>query len=385
MVSIQTILYSEPDHYPPIINGAHVLADAGHQQYILSRIMDNRYRISYPHSVEIARIVSQTRSSLLEYLNFIRKALTWARLDTDIFIGHEMHGFLIVRLLGWRYRKPVIYHCHDFVETQTSLTFGATLVKQFERCFARTADLVIVPDRERAVIVADQLRLKQFPCVVANAPLRTPDKTEGILRAVLSEHGYYFDKIVLRQGTIGPSHCIDVTIRSIPLWEDPKWGFVVMGRGDKDYKESLLQLAKKLNVQDRFVILPEVSYTDVMKYTVDADLGHALYQQINVNHVFSSTASNKVMEYMAVGCPALLSETNSNRAFLCKYPMGVMARVDDPQAIAAAINKIFTEPSTARRMGDIGRRAFNKYFRYDRQYQPVLDYLSSLPRNRKRA
>jgi glycosyltransferase involved in cell wall biosynthesis len=375
-VNVQSIFYSNPDFYPPIINSARLLSESGINHHHLCREYLERMDINYPPDMSITRAASKTKNSLLEYLNFIRKALTWGRSDTDVFIGHDMHGFLVARLLGWRYRRPVIYHCHDFVENPKTL--GATFVKQFERRFARTADLVIVPDRERAEVIADQLRLRKFPCVVANAPLHTPQKSEGLLRNALEDMGCSFDKVVLRQGRIGRGHCIDVTIRSIPFWQNPNWGFVIMGKGDEDYKQSLLQLAQELNVQDRFVVLPEVRYTDIMKYTVDADLGHALYQPVHVNNQFITTASNKIMEYMAAGVPVLLSETESSHRFLEQYEVGIAADIHSPESIAAAVNQILGGPDYAKRLGKNGRRAFEGNFRYDKQYASVLEYLQIL-------
>lgn len=377
---IQSIFYGNPDYYPPIINGAYILHDEGYAQQILCREYRQRTEVEYPESLEITRILPTTKNSLLEYLNFLHRAWLWRCSDADVFIGHDMHGFLAARLLGWRYRRPVIYHCHDFVEDGRSAGLGGSLVKAFENGFARTADLVIVPDRERAEVMVKQLHLNQFPEIVANAPLQTPDKSDNMLKKVLQKRGCQFEQVVLRQGSVGRGHCLEVTIRSIPHWNSHHWGFIIMGPGDDAYKQSLSDLANKLGVSDQVVFLPAVKYTEVLKYTVGADLGHALYEPININHQYSTTAANKIMEYMAAGIPTLLSDTASSRAFLDQYPIGLIANINFSESIASTINQIFGQPERSITMGNNGRQAFINEFRYDKQYAGFLDFLSKLNR-----
>lgn len=377
-IRIQSIFYGNPDYYPPIINSSYILHDAGHLQKLLCREYRQRTGVEYPESLALERVQPKTHVSLIEFLSFIWRAWQWGKSDTDVFIGHDMHGFLVARLLGWRYRRHVIYHCHDFAEDGRAIGLGGSLVKRFERRFARTADVVIVPDRERAKVITEQLHLREFPQIVANAPLSIPDKSDNLLTQALREQGYRFERVVLRQGTVGHGHCLEVTIQSILYWNNPNWGFVIMGPGDDTYKQSLLQLAGELGVSSQVVILPEVKYTEVLKYTVGADLGHALYEPININHQYSSTAANKIMEYMAAGIPVLLSENISSYDFLEKYNIGVMADITSPSAIAQAINQMLTEPNYALQLGNNGRQAFTNEFKYEKQVAGFLSFLDKI-------
>jgi hypothetical protein len=85
-----------------------------------------------------------------------------------------MHGFLVARLLGWRYRRPVVYHCHDYAEPAGGLRFGSRVGSRFEHRFARSADLVIVPDVERGEVMARNLGPARPPMIVAKAPAARP-------------------------------------------------------------------------------------------------------------------------------------------------------------------------------------------------------------------
>jgi glycosyltransferase involved in cell wall biosynthesis len=289
-----------------------------------------------------------------------------------------MHGFLAARLLATLRRKPLIYHCHDFVEGKARLSVGARVVRAFERRFARTADAVIAPDADRAAVMARELRLTRPPFVVANAPLRRPSGSGEPLRRALLERGLDLEAIVLRQGVLGPGHGIDATLRSVPHWAGERWGFVLMGFGEQRYLDELTALARSLGVEKQFAILPPVAYDEVAAYTVGADVGHALYDPVNVNHRFMGTASNKIMEYMAAGLPVLVSDTDSFRRLVQRYRCGLAVDEMSPPSIADAVNSLLGNPEQQRAMGEAGARAFEQVFCYERQFAPVLETINAL-------
>jgi glycosyltransferase involved in cell wall biosynthesis len=375
---ITSIFYNNPDGYPPIINSTSLLASAGFKIDIYARVDGYNWGISYPQAVRLHRIDTRGGSSWREYLGFITRALRSADPSTAIFIGHDMHGLLPARLLATRYRRPLVYHCHDFTELSRPLTFGSAVVQRFERRFARTADLVIVPDGDRGRVIEAELRLQRPPLIIANSPLVSHRGTGGALRAVLTAIGYNFEQILFRQGRIGAGHGIEATIRSLPLWNSRRWGFVIMGLGDPVYAEQMTSLASALGVSDQFVILPPVGYNRVPEFTVDATVGHALYDPIHINNIHITTASNKIMEYMAAGLPLLASNSPGLRSFIEHYQCGILADEQVPDSIAAAINELMAAPERQRMMGAAAADAFMKVFCYERQFAPALETILSL-------
>ena len=76
------------------------------------------------------------------------------------------------------------------------LPLGSRLVYAFQQRFARTADLVIVPDAERGDLMVQALQLPQAPLIVANAPLTREPAPGEALRRELGRRGYGFERIV---------------------------------------------------------------------------------------------------------------------------------------------------------------------------------------------
>lgn len=381
---IQAVFYGNPDQYPPIINSTRLLAQAGYEVDILCLDTGKEWGIAYPATSRVRRLNINAQNSLSKYAGFIFQVLRRTDKNAALFVGHDMHGLLPAWLLATRYRRPWVYHCHDFAESGRRLTLGSHLVRRFERRLARTADVVIVPDYERGQIIAKELRLERVPLVVANAPFGKREPVSGRLQESLSAKGCYFDQVLFRQGSIGPNHAIEATIRSIPLWQNPRWGFVVMGVVDPDYLSHLNSLADHLSVKSQFLVLPPVAYDEVVRFTVEAQVGHGLYNPVNINHVFATTGSNKIMEYMAAGLPILVSDRPGLRHLVERYNCGLTADERSPESIARAVNILLGDPQTAQAMGAAGARAFQEEFCYERQFAPVLQAFNELVRSSRK-
>lgn len=383
-VRVQAIIYANPDYYPPVVNGARVMAKAGVQLEILGRdyigLQGRGYRVSYPSQTQIRRVRTSTAPSWLGFGRFLGEALRRSNREADLFLGHDMHGFLAARLMATLHRRPLVYHCHDYVQVGTADSFGARRIKAFEQRYANSADLVIVPDRERGQVMSDELHLARPPLVVANAPLHRYDSTGEALSDALAAQGKSFSRVVLRQGQIGPGHAIEATLHSIPMWNSPDWGFAVMGPSESDYVRSLVELAEATGVAPQFAVLPLVPYDKLHQYTPGAHVGHALYEPIHVNHAYSTTASNKLLEYMAAGLPLLVSDRPSSRAFVEMRGCGVSADESSPESIALAVNTLLGDSDLAHRLGVAGAGAFEEEFNYEHQFMPVLEAFQSLCR-----
>lgn len=375
---LQAVFYGNPDQYPPIINGARLLARAGFALDIFCRWDVAQRNVAYPDTVQIHRIKTETGSIWREYLSFVRQVVQCGNSGAALFIGHDMHGLLPARLLGRLHRRPVIYHCHDFAEKDRKIPAGSQLVRLFERRFAAGVNLLVAPDAERGAVIKEELRLKQSPLVVANAPMRHAAERSDVLQAALLAQGKTFSRILLRQGRIGTGHAIEPTLRSILHWDNQEWGFVLMGLGEQAYFQALSTTAKSLGVERQFVVLPPVGYDEVPQFTRGADCGHGLYQPVTLNHRLYTTASNKIMEYMAEGLPLLVSDTPSLKALVNRYDCGLTANEESPASIAAAVNTLLGDPEKARMMGAAGRRAFEQEFCYERQFAPVIESIKKL-------
>ncbi len=374
---VQGYCYHDPDWYPPVVNSIRLLCRSGFDVELYTRETGESHSVCYPPEAKVIRLDNRSKGAAAQLFAFLREATGRARRDAALFWGHDMHGFLAARIAAWRRCRPFVYHCHDYAEAGW-MTAGAHLVHAFERCFARTADAVVIPDAGRAEVIARALGLRQAPLVAANAPLLAPLVRRNTLRNALQTRGYQFGKIVFRQGRVGQGHAIEATIRSIPSWDRRDWGFVVMGLSDTGYVNSLEKLANDLGVASQFVALPPVSYDAILHYTPDADVGHALYEQTHNSNIHIGTASNKAMEYLAAGIPLLVSPNKKLKELVNREKCGKWADETDPASIAHAINSLLSDEGRRVEMGLAARKAFETEYCYEHQFAPVLERMRDL-------
>jgi len=375
--TLQVVFYGDPNGYPPIINAARALAESGWSVEIVCRAERSHGEVPWPAGVTIVRGAPSPRHRWLEYAAFVRLAVKRAKRGA-IVAGHDMHGLLPAALMARKAGSPLVYHCHDFADAARALPAGSRIVKAFEPMLARRAALVVVPDERRGAVMRRELGLRETPLVVPNAPRASASPPPGRLREALARDGRAPGRIVLRRGRIGPGHGIEATIRSMPRWIDASASFVLMGPGEADFLRRISALAAECGVADRVVVLPPVAYDEVAGFTREADVGHALYDPVNVNHVEMGTASNKVIEYMAAGVPSIVADTPSFRALLAKARFGLAADPSSEAAIAGAVNRILGDPALAAQLGAAGRRAFEADYQYDRHAAILRERLEAL-------
>lgn len=86
----------------------------------------------------------------------------------------------------------------------------------------------------------------------------------------------------------------------------------------------------------------------------------------------ADTLVTKAYEYMALGIPVVLSNTNYNRKAVDKYRIGICADPENVDEIANAIQYIFDHPEEARQMGENGRRAVKEEFNWEHEEKKLL-------------
>lgn len=168
---IHTIFYNNPDYYPPMQRGAVLLDARGIDQVILcNKFLSDLFpdgETIYPPRTRVLRLGKTTGQSWKSFLEYLFEVLKHTKYPADIYIGYDLYGFVIARLLSWRFRRPLVYHIHDFTQLRDPISIFARVAKCAEVLLARTADLIIVPDAERARQIGVELSLTKPPLIAA--------------------------------------------------------------------------------------------------------------------------------------------------------------------------------------------------------------------------
>jgi hypothetical protein len=342
--TVLLLMWADLERYPPTLNAASCLAEAGRKITLVTRASDDAVRCNRNmQGVEIQKVEYNSSSKLTRMIGLVR-FLIWSIRTTRRIKPCAVVAYDNFALIAGRLAKVVhpdvrlVYHSHDVQPSGAPLSLGG-IAWRLERRLVRSAAIVVLPDAYRASAYARAMQLKQPVMVVPNAPrLRTSSASPGALQSLLPEVAG--KTIVIRHGSIGPGHALESTVRSMRAWP-PDTCLVLVGKAQPIYRAALQRLALETGAEGRLFMLPLVTYPEVLDLVADADVGLALYDGPlqRSDWAFAGTASNKALEYLAAGIPFLVDDHPASAVFV-REGVALSADPRNEHEIASSITKL---------------------------------------------
>jgi glycosyltransferase involved in cell wall biosynthesis len=107
-----------------------------------------------------------------------------------------------------------------------------------------------------------------------------------------------------------------------------------------DLREQTRELARELDVTDVVHFVPDT--TQVSAWLGAADIG--------INCSQGEGLSNAIMEYMAASLPAVVADSGGNPDLIQHEVTGLLFKLDDPEALAAALRRLAGDPALGARL-----------------------------------
>jgi len=139
----------------------------------------------------------------------------------------------------------------------------------------------------------------------------------------------------------------------------PNAAFIIAGEGE--LKEATQELARTLGIADRTFFIGRCQNVGAVLSISD----------VCVLSSQSEGFSNAILEYMAAGRPVVSTDVGGAREVVIHGETGYLVPVGDYQALADHIASLLADPTTARSMGEYGRRLVSEKFSSTRQLQNV--------------
>jgi L-malate glycosyltransferase len=139
----------------------------------------------------------------------------------------------------------------------------------------------------------------------------------------------------------------------------PDTRYVLVGDGEQ--RASFERQARDLGVMHNFFFLGRRS--DIPEILASCDIA-----------VLPSRAEglpNAILEYMAAGLPVIASRVGGNAELVQDGVTGILIPAEDSAALSAALLKLLSEPSLARRLGQAGREFTVQNFSFERLVRDV--------------
>jgi glycosyltransferase involved in cell wall biosynthesis len=285
---------------------------------------------------------------LVVFARFLRAAL---RTKADVYHAHDLNTLLMAWVASRLRRVPLVYDTHEVATDRQGmkLRWWACLL---ERALIRRAARVICTNRTRADFTQRRYGLSP-PTIVRNYPSYVEPRRSSLLHDAL---GLAHDtKIVLYQGGVQAARGLEQLLEAAPDIE----GAVIIILGSGALAPALSRRVNEMGLEGKVLFHPAVPVEDLPNWTACADVGLQVLQNTCFNHY--SSLSNKLLEYLMAGVPAVTSDLPEMRAVIEQTGAGLVVDASDPRQIAAAVNRLLADDGMR---AEMSRRACETRRRY---------------------
>jgi glycosyltransferase involved in cell wall biosynthesis len=369
------VQYTNPAGYPPLEHSSRILADEGWQILFLGTGASGADRLRFPPhpNISIRQMAFGPPGwrQKLHYLRFVLWVLGWALWWRPRWVyASDVLSCPVAVLLSFLPGTRVIYHEHDSPGASGNSGF-LRVCMHARRCLAGRARVCVLPNAERgALFTRDTGTAADVRCVW-NCP--SGQEIPGPKQA---EDGILW---VVYHGSINPFRLPLAVLQALAVLP-PAVKLRVTGYetvGHRGYLGTLEQEARRLGVADRLAIQGPVSRFELFQKS-QGDVGLAFMPResddVNFRHMVG--ASNKPFDYLACGLALLVSDLPDWHRFYVKPGYGLACDPEDPASIATTLRWYLEHPEATRAMGERGRQRVLQEWNYERQFQPILDFLN---------
>lgn len=314
----------------------------------------------------------ESAKSRLDRMIFIRKKLyaEALKLDADIYQIHDPELLPYAANLKKK-GKAVIFDSHEFygiqIETKEYIPkiirkFIAKVYMKYEAYVCREIDAVIAV------------------CTINNQNYFENRANHTIFLANLPEHHVFSKDTSINQrisngvvyvGTLAYTRGITHLIKAIS-----KTSAILTLCGpftSKEYYEEIKSFPEYSKVDYKGV----VSRSEIADILSKSNIG--LSTLLNVGqYSMIDTLPTKVYEYMSMGLPVIISDTNYARKLIEEYKFGICVDPEDIEDIANQITYLLSNPSIAKQMGENGKRAVLEKYNWSTEEKKLIELYKEL-------
>ncbi|MDO8500077.1 MAG: glycosyltransferase family 4 protein [bacterium] len=179
------------------------------------------------------------------------------------------------------------------------------------------------------------------------------------------------EKVVITTSRLVKKNAVDIAIRALAILigKGRRIKFLILGSGDEE--RSLRRLAGDLDVLPHVLFLGSVPHAEIPKYLKISD--------VFVRASRSEGLGNSFIEAMAAGLPIIGTMVGGIVDFLEDGKTGLAVKVNDPDDLAAKIDKLISDPVLRSRLSEEGARVAGS-FNWEiiaKQYSSVFAFASA--------
>lgn len=318
--------------------------------------------------------VSKAKNRFLRMLLLPLKIFWKARQqNADVYHFHDPELLPVGVLLKLFTRGKVIYDAHeDYSKQILYKAYIPAIARKSLAFFIRRLECFCIHFFDAVITATDDILLnfkhhrqaisvRNFP-ILSNFDQLPPRENKN-------NHPFK----LIYTGGLSPERGISQMIQSLDLLKNE--ADVELTLCGKFYPNGYEESARKLPGFEKVNYLGWVEMKQAMARLGQSDAGLVCFLP-EENHV--KALPNKLFEYMAAGLPAITSNFSLWRKIVEANRCGLCVDSENPSEIAEAIRYLQQHPDIRKTMGENGRKAVQKLYRWENEGKKLVDLYGEL-------
>lgn len=301
--------------------------------------------------------------------------------DKAIEIGadiYHFHDFELIYKVG-RIKKALprcklIYDVHEHYPDMMSMSKKVPkLIRPLATCVVDKSELWLAKSFDQIITADDAVRdrfsnYNSHVDVIYN--FSEFETREG--------HATPKEYDVIYQGGITLERGVFKVVQAIRILRDkwPQIKMVFVGPfNDSQGQKLVTKYIAENKLENNIVFKGRVSHLEVEEYIRKSRIGVVTLLPLPK---YYKNIPIKQFEYMSCGIPVVGSDLPPIKRFLTSHDSGLIVDPTKPQEIAAALDKLLSDPDLCQKMGDNGVRAVKEEYNWGKMEDKLLDIYSRL-------
>ncbi|MEW6003826.1 MAG: glycosyltransferase [Stygiobacter sp.] len=283
----------------------------------------------------IVHEISRKQGSLFFYLSFILKLFfSISKTKAHIYFAEDIYTLPLIVFWGKLRKAKIFYNSREiyaFIGGLRNRPILQKFITSIEKYFIQKVDLVLTTGEMDTEFLKNFYHLNNV-ITVRNIPLYQSPTFNFDFRKKYNIPNE--KKILLYQGILIDGRGIAIVIRALQKIQNAV--FILLGDGSEKVK--YINLAKKLNVNDKVFFAGSIPQNELINYTSSADIGLALIENISISYYHA--LPNKLFEYIMAKVPVISCNLPQMKNIVEKYKVGKVINLENENEVVQTIQEM---------------------------------------------
>lgn len=296
-----------------------------------------------------------------------RAAAVGKQLQPDVSIASDIYS--LPPAIASSAKGTVMYDSRELYTSLASLVdrpITQLFWKQFEKRYARKADIIITVNESIAKILRATFPMQRVE-VIYNYPMIANTARSDLLRKLFSIP--LEKKILLSQGGLQKGRGAFLLIEAMKELDD----CVLVFLGSGPLEEEIKALATSSEIGSKVFHRAAVPSNELLAYTASADIGLCLIENLGQSYFLS--LPNKLFEYIAAGIPVIGSDFPELSRIINHYDVGLTVLPSDVAQLREVIRTLCTDAQLHERFQFNARKA-SKELNWEKEREKLMGLMN---------